>query len=195
MCYVPRTPPIFILYSEIDLLLDLVPLKDRKASLENVDCHACQAMVFKNSNYQWFIPVLKESNPSLSQSHPQLNAQGALNIETIFHISFHQHQGRCPAYHFLIMWIGRNLHHLRRSSVWQREPARLMGQLHKAKKRVLLVYLTSKLSTIRETETYKNVRWDWSNFGSVFLIWSCIFMSSMVQWHVRSWSECNSSLN
>lgn len=75
----------------------------------------------------------KKAAQVCARATPNRMLTGVLNIETIFHISFHQHQGRCPADHFLIMQIGRNLNHLPCSSVWQREAVHLMGQLHKAK--------------------------------------------------------------
>lgn len=70
---------------------------------------------------------------------PNRMLMGILNIETLFHISFHQQQGHCPEYHILIMQIGRNLYHLHCSSIWQRQLVPLMRQLHKAIWRFLLV--------------------------------------------------------
>lgn len=169
MCFVPHTPPPFILDPEISLLFDLVPLKTRKWFLK----------LWITMPVEWWCLKTATTNVSSQRSQkatwvwaratPNWMLVGMLNIETIFHISFHQHRGHCPAYHFLIMQIGRNLYHLRCSSIWQRQTVHLMGQRHKANWRVLLVYLTSVYCTVVESETYKSERWDWRKFGSV--IW------------------------
>lgn len=91
------TPPFFIVHHDIFLLFVLVSLKDKKAN-----CRLPYlSNVFKNSNYQCFIPVLTESTTSLSQSHPpKLMLVGTLNIEAIFHIFFPSTPGPLPSLSF-----------------------------------------------------------------------------------------------
>lgn len=100
MFYLPHTHIIFILCPEIYLLLDSVPLKDRKAILENVDCHACQVMVFKNSNYQWFILVLKESYLKFEPEPPPTECSGGSKYRHHFPYLFSSTPGTMPSISF-----------------------------------------------------------------------------------------------
>lgn len=78
----------------------------KKEIPEIVDLHACQ-MSFKNGKSQdFFYPRHRSRQP---EPPPTERSWGFLNMETIFHISFHQHGGTCLGFVFLNMQIGRNV--------------------------------------------------------------------------------------
>ena len=61
---------------------------------------SCRMMVFKNSNYQCFIPALAESKTSRSQSHPQPNARGDAKYRKHFPYFFSSTPGPLPSISF-----------------------------------------------------------------------------------------------
>lgn len=88
------------IHPEISLPFVFVSLKDKKEIPEIVDPHACLMMVFKTSEYQCFIPAFTESNPSLSQNHPQMNAHGDAKYRNHFPYFFSSTPGQLPRISF-----------------------------------------------------------------------------------------------
>lgn len=110
-------------------------LREKKNIPEIVDYHAC-LMIFRKQRVPTFHPCAHRKQPAFEpEPSPNWMLMRMLNIDVVFHISFHQQQGNRLESHFLVGQIGRTLYRLGCSSVWME--CLLMPRRHNAKGKVL----------------------------------------------------------